>query len=264
MSRPETSFGPRPWIQQHWDARAAGNFVLGGAGAGLLIAAPLAGGGELVRALGLAMIAAGLTAVWLEIGRKLRAIHVFFNPWTSWMTRESFAALVVFGIGISTFVFPDNVLSIALAVAALLFLFCQARILFGSKGIPAWRAPEIVPLVMLTGLAEGAGIALLFGDAGVLVGLFVLALLSRALAWSRYRAALKQPRSAAVLEPAGRSLLQLGTVLPIALLLFSTVAPEALWLAGLMAAATGWRVKFTLVTRAAHNQGFTLPHLPIR
>ena len=36
------SFGPKAWIQQHWDARAALNFMLGGAGAGLLIAAALA------------------------------------------------------------------------------------------------------------------------------------------------------------------------------------------------------------------------------
>ncbi len=264
MSRPEASFGARPWIQQHWDARAAGNFILGGAGAGLLVAAPLAGAAPLLPAVGLAMIAAGLGAVWLEIGRKLRAVHVFFNPWTSWMTREAFAALLVFGIGVSSFVFHENFLKIALAIAALLFLFCQARILFGSKGIPAWRAPQVVPLVMLTGLAEGAGLALLFSDAAALLALFALALLARALAWARYRAALKQPRAAAALEPSGRSLLQLGTVLPIALLLFSTVAPEAIWLAGLLAAATGWRFKFALVTRASHNQGFSLPHLPIR
>ena len=38
--------------------------------------------------LALALVAAGLGAVWLEIGRPLRAIHVFFNPCTSWMTRE--------------------------------------------------------------------------------------------------------------------------------------------------------------------------------
>lgn len=264
MSRPETSFGAQPWIQQHWDARAAGNFILGGAGSGLLVAALLAGGAPLLPAIGLTMIAAGLGAVWLEIGRKLRAVHVFFNPRTSWMTREAFAALLVFALGAASLVLREDFLKYALAVAALLFLFCQARILFGSKGIPAWRAPQVVPLIMLTGLAEGAGLALLFSNAAALLGLFALALLARALAWSRYRAALRQPRAAAALEPSGRSLLQLGTVLPVALLLFSTVAPEAAWLAGLLAAATGWRLKFALVTRASHNQGFSLPHLPIR
>ena len=32
------SFGPKPWQQLHWDARAAANFMLGGTGAGLLVA----------------------------------------------------------------------------------------------------------------------------------------------------------------------------------------------------------------------------------
>jgi hypothetical protein len=64
MSRPETSFGPRPWIQQHWDARAAGNFILGGAGAGLLAAAPLAGGTVLPVAL-LLFSTVAPEALWL-------------------------------------------------------------------------------------------------------------------------------------------------------------------------------------------------------
>jgi len=36
------SFGPKAWQQLHWDERAAANFMLGGAGAGLMIAAALA------------------------------------------------------------------------------------------------------------------------------------------------------------------------------------------------------------------------------
>ncbi|MDE2300286.1 MAG: dimethyl sulfoxide reductase anchor subunit, partial [Burkholderiales bacterium] len=92
-----------PWLQRHWDVRAAMNFILGGTGAGLLLSTALvahaAPGWKLPLALGLALIAAGLGAVWLEIGRKLRAVHVFFNPRTSWMTRESFAALLVFALG---------------------------------------------------------------------------------------------------------------------------------------------------------------------
>ena len=37
------SFGPNPWQQAHWDWRAAGNFVCGGAGSGLLLFAALSG-----------------------------------------------------------------------------------------------------------------------------------------------------------------------------------------------------------------------------
>jgi phenylacetyl-CoA:acceptor oxidoreductase 26-kDa subunit len=37
-----------------------------------------------------------------------------------------------------------------------------------------------------------------------------------------------------------------------------------LLLAGLAALATGWQFKVALITRAAYNQGFALPHLPVR
>ena len=87
------AFGPKAWVQQHWDWRAATNFIFGGAGAGLLaVAAFTSPEPETAFVAGLVLIAAGLTAVWLEIGRKLRAVHVMFNPFTSWMTRESLAA----------------------------------------------------------------------------------------------------------------------------------------------------------------------------
>jgi len=34
--------------------------------------------------------------------------------------------------------------------------------------------------------------------------------------------------------------------------------------AGLSVFATGWAIKFILITRAAYNEGFALPHTPIR
>src|SRR5262245_14636116 len=150
--------------QRHWDARAALNFICGGSGAGLIAAAALfdpPSPWPLVCAL--ALIGVGLTAVWLEIGKKARALHVLFNPYTSWMARESFAAALVFPLALG------SVLTLRLipaaAIAALLFLWCQARILRATRGIPAWRAPQVVPLVICTGLAEGAGLALLFSQA---------------------------------------------------------------------------------------------------
>jgi phenylacetyl-CoA:acceptor oxidoreductase subunit 2 len=39
---------------------------------------------------------------------------------------------------------------------------------------------------------------------------------------------------------------------------------EALLLAGIAAVASGWWLKFALVTRAAPAQGFTLPRIPVR
>jgi phenylacetyl-CoA:acceptor oxidoreductase subunit 2 len=45
---------------------------------------------------------------------------------------------------------------------------------------------------------------------------------------------------------------------------FSDLASTAGVIAGLLALATGWYLKFVLVTRAAYNQGFALPQLPTR
>ena len=159
-------------VQKHWDARAALNFMLGGAGAGLMIWAAL----MQVRspypiALSLALVATGLFAVWLEIGRKLRALHVFFNPFTSWMTRESFAALLLFSLGLASLL--DDIFLPGTAIAAAAFLYCQARILRAAKGIPAWRAPWVVPLIVVSGLAEGG--ALLWLLQGGFAGIPVLA-----------------------------------------------------------------------------------------
>ncbi len=62
------SFGPNPWQQTSWDARAAGNFIGGGAGAGLIVFAALSGAqGPALTGLmlaGLALVGAGLFCVF--------------------------------------------------------------------------------------------------------------------------------------------------------------------------------------------------------
>lgn len=254
------SFGPKAWIQQHWDARAALNFMLGGTGAGLLIAAALAYPTSRVPVLiGLGLVAAGLGAVWLEIGKKLRAINVFFNPFTSWMTRESFAAVLVFALGAAALWRPQPFLPAA-AAAALAFVFCQGQILRASKGIPAWRAPQVVLLIVSTSLAEGAGLCLLFTTAPLALTWFGLAVVLRGFAWTRYAAAV---RSAALVNPA-KAVVQIGTVAALAFAVLGYWVPGAAELAGIAAIATGLWVKFAIVTRASLNQGFDLPRLPVR
>jgi phenylacetyl-CoA:acceptor oxidoreductase 26-kDa subunit len=248
-------------LQSSWDARAAINFMLGGSGGGLMVAAALVlPPSPWLPALALALVAAGLAAVWLEIGKKWRALHVLFHPLSSWMTRESFAALVLFPLGIGAIALPEPWPLRAAGVAALAFVWCQARILRAAKAIPAWRAPEIVLLVVATGLAEGAGLCLFFDDGSLAVALFAGATLARAFAWGRYRDAAKNP----ALDPAGRSLEQLGTVLPLLLLLIGSFIPQAALAAGALVVATGWRLKLDLVTRAGYRQPFALPHLPVR
>jgi len=248
------------WLQKHWDARAALNFMLGGMGAGLMVAATLVHPeGGVPVALALALVAAGLGAVWLEIGKKLRALHVFLNPFTSWMTRESFVAVVYFALGAAALWQPRPYLWLA-ALAALAFVFCQGRILHASKGIPAWRAPQVVLLVVSTGLAEGAGLALFFSAAPPLISWFGLALILRTLAWTRYDAATRSP---ALANP-GKLFVQVGAVGGLLMALAAYWQPDLAPVAGVLAIVTGQWLKYALVTRASLNQGFSLPRLPVR
>jgi phenylacetyl-CoA:acceptor oxidoreductase subunit 2 len=275
------SFGPRPWLQLHWDTRAALNFIFGGSGSGVILLAALVPFtdrlDQAALATGLALVGAGLASVWMEIGRKLRAVHVFFNPFTSWMTRESFVAALLFGCGLAAIVLESPRFAAGAAVAALGFVYCQGRILRASKGIPAWREPTVTWLVFWTAIAEGAGLLMIFaalagsGIPALAAGTLALAVVARGVAWSVYRgrvAADLAPQARAALEPAGKQLYQLGAIVPLALLLtggaIETFASGAAVLAGVAALATGWRFKFVLVARASFNQGFTLPRVPVR
>jgi len=275
-----TSFGPKPWHQTNWDFRAALNFIFGGAGAGLLVIVALSGlAGNAMRAellLGMALIGAGLLSVWFEIGRPLRALHVGFNPFTSWMSRESFAGGAVLVLGLAATWLGSALLAQAAALAALVFAFCQGRMLQAAKGIPAWRVPALAWLNFTTALTEGAGLfvalaALFDFPARGMLAYFSLALIARGLAWSIYRgsvAKITARPALAALERAGKILIQFGTIAPLALLLLGVVAGDvariAVPLAGVAALATGWQFKFVLITRAAYNQGFALPKLPVR
>jgi phenylacetyl-CoA:acceptor oxidoreductase subunit 2 len=259
------SYGPRPWQQTNWDWRAATNFMLGGTGAGLMfISVFIQNPMPYPVLVAMLLIAGGLGTVWLEIGRKLRAAHVFFNPFTSWMTRESYAAMLLFVLASIYLFLPSTAILVAAALAALAFVYCQARILRAAKGIPAWRMPQVVPLIMTTALAEGAGLLLFMNPDLLAISLFAAAVLARAIAWSGYRTALKQPAIRSVLEAPGRALMQAGTVAPLALALGALFLPQVAPLAGLAALLTGWWLKYVLVTRAALNQGFALPQLPVR
>jgi phenylacetyl-CoA:acceptor oxidoreductase subunit 2 len=151
-----------PWRQANWDARAAANFIGGGTGTGLLIAtASASAAGAPYRPLALvalALIAIGLGCVWLEIGRPWRAFNVFLHPQTSWMTREAIVAVPLFGAGLAAMWQDGGAYAWVAAAFAAGFLSCQAQILKAAKGIPAWRTPRVVPLIVATGLAEGAGV----------------------------------------------------------------------------------------------------------
>jgi phenylacetyl-CoA:acceptor oxidoreductase subunit 2 len=277
------SFGPNPWQQTSWDARAAGNFIGGGAGSGLIVFTAVSGaqgpGAAALLLVGLALVGLGLTCVWAELGRPLRALHVFFNARTSWMTRESMAATTLFPVGAAAAAaayYGLPALAWMAAAVALCFVYCQARMLQAARGIVAWREPRSVALLLATGLAEGAGLFWLAhpwhgqGSAWSAL-LFAALLLVRFGVWSAYRQRLTgsaAKRALRALDRAGRVLLIGGTALPLALLAAAIglgLAPEALTaIAGLASALAGAYLKFVLITRAGYNQGFALRELPVR
>lgn len=276
------SYGPNPWHQTSWDARAAANFMCGGAGAGLIVFAALSGArGATLTALlgaGLALVGVGLLCVFLELGRQLRSLNVILNPRTSWMSREAIAAKLLLATGLAAMfgLLPN---AWPAAVVALAFVYCQGRMLQAAKGIPAWREPLVVPLVVVSGLTEGAGMFLLAAPVhgylpGWLVVAFEVLVVARFVLWQSYRrrvAGTVSPGAARALGQAGQVLRIGGTLVPILLSVAAVVlagrVPGELMVAavaGLAAASAGGWMKFALVTRAGFNQGFALPHLPVR
>jgi phenylacetyl-CoA:acceptor oxidoreductase subunit 2 len=281
-------FNPRavelaaPKQQRNWDWRAAANFICGGAGGGLLLVAAFAGldafATRAALLMGLALIGCGLTCVWFEIGRPWRAMNVYRHFATSWMTREAVVALVVFATGALAIITASVVLTLVAGACGAAFLYSQARILAANKGIPAWRHPASVPLMVSTGLAEGAGfaagVAALAGagpDTKLLVLLLVL-LAVRVWCWRRYLAGLTRsgaPLAALkVLDAFGPRFQTIGHGLPAVVLVAALVGLPGrsltVLLAGLLVAASGWVMKYTLVRRAAYTQGLAVDHLPVR
>lgn len=272
------SFGPNPWQQQSWDARAAGNFIGGGAGCGLLLFATLAGAEGVLRqgllVLALLLVAIGLMCVWAEIGRPWRAMNVLLHPRSSWMSREAALAPLLLGCGAAAVLWPPLQPLAALLAAA--FLYCQARILQAARGIPAWREPLTVPLLLATGVTEGAGLYWLAapaweagsGVAWLGFGLLLALRFVIGARWQRRLTAALRPAALRAVSRAGR-LYNASTLLPLALVVLVLAAPTPpslllQALAGGLAAAGGALFKFMLVTRAGFNQGFALPHLPVR
>ena len=149
----------------------------------------------------------------------------------------------------------------------------------GAKGIPAWREPLLSPLIVVTGLVEGAGLSFVIapldseGTQPLLV-LFGVLVLARALVWLAYRrrlATAAAPQAQVALDRAGRWLHVVGTLVPLALIAAivagaasATQTALIAAIAGLAAAAAGVYLKYTIVTRAGFNQGFALAHLPVR
>jgi len=276
--------GVEPWHQPHWDWKAASNFLCGGAGAGLFAFAAAArldgppAGPIALAALGL--VAVGLALLMFKIGRPLRFIYVLLQPQRSWMTREAWVVAVFFPLALAALWLDSRALMALAAALGLVFLYCQAMILKAAKGVPIWRAYNIVPLIVSTGLVEGGGLFLcaavaspaLAPDMVPAAAAVALLAAARAWEWRCYFGRLKHDgapaRSIEVLAVCRGWFLGLGLIAPVALIAlglgFGGARDLAFPVAGILAFAAGWALKFIMITRAAYNQGFALNHIPVR
>jgi len=271
-----------PRQQRNWDWRAAANFIAGGAGGGLLLFnAMVSVNPDVIRVatlLGLMLIGGGLTCVWFEIGRPWRALNVYRHFGTSWMTREAFVALVLFPVGGLALLTLQPQLVMLSGILGLAFLYSQARILAANKGIPAWRHPRSIALMIATGLAEGGGFlacVVAFGamPIGPVALIFLIVLIAvRAYFWKAYLAGLVAdgaPDGAVrVLSGFASRFVLMSHVVPALLVVLALAGLPGravlVFAAGLMVVAGGWMLKYTLVRRAAFTQGLALLRLPVR
>ena len=223
----------------------------------------------------LVFVGLGLGLVWLEIGRPWRFLNVLRNPATSWMSREAWAAVVFMPAGALGAVTGSPMITSIAAAAGLFFLLCQAQMLRAARGVPAWRDPAIIPLVMATGLAEGAGLMLvataISQDQPQWLSITALVMLMvRTVLVLVYGVRLRQRRApdAVVnrLKAMTTSGAAVGGAAPVVLLVGAMLLgiETAGILAGLIAAVTGWHLKYTIVRSLAFTQGFAIERSPAR
>ncbi len=272
-------------LQTFWDFRAAMNFIMGGTGSGLVVIAMMlaldglidATAARALFATGGVIIAIGLFFVFMEIGRKLRFWYAVLRPQSSWMSREVWAVGMLYPLIAANFLWSSPQLWLATGFAGAAFLFCQARILYAAKGIPAWRVPLIPALVIASGLTEGAGAAMLalttLGQTTLPPALALLSLIlvpATAALWYIYVRRAPQNRIPAmardVLTGITDVLLMWWAVAAVILLACLLLAPPPAYFAfaGIMLIATGAIWKTMVIVHASHQQGFVLPQAPGR
>ncbi len=284
--------------QTLWDLRAATNFTLGGFSSGLAVMAYLAylaGGVNAWELTGWyvwagVIMALGLFAVFLEIGRKRRFLYALRRAQSSWMTREVYCVAVFYPAIGADLLWPHPALHAVAAVAALGFLYSQARILHAGMGIPAWRAPLMPWMLVVTGLLEGTGLLSVllaafaprvFGatvssglayETPLVPGAGVVLAVAGAVLWHRYQRTARAngvpPLARDVIARVTPWLHVVGHALPAGLFALVLLWPESpvalLALAGGSALVGGALWKVAIITRAAYYQGFALGAWPQR
>ena len=225
-------------------------------------------------------MALGLLFVFLKIGRKSRFLYVLFRPQSSWMTRETWAVALFYPALILDLCWPQSWLHGLVGISALVFLVCQDRILYAAKGIPSWRAPLIPWLIVTSGLLEGLGLYLLihvtindpvtFVKALPITGMLLV--MTTGCLWIGYCMTAKQqgipPLARQVINRISPTVVIPGYVIPLVgfAMLNNSEHPGVIIsvVTGAGAVLGGIIWKYTLITRAGYQQGYSLPKLPQR
>jgi phenylacetyl-CoA:acceptor oxidoreductase subunit 2 len=184
------------------------------------------------------------------------------------MTREAMLAPPLMAAGAAAVVLDIRFVILAALLAAG-FLYCQARMLYAARGIPAWCQKEVVPLILVTGVAEGTGLFLaIAGAPAAMIAAALCAAILREVVRELYRRGLNRTKA-----PAGtlawfslreEKILTAARYVTIALLALALAGWTTAALGGLMAVATGWGLKVMLITRAAFTRGHVIKHTPAR
>jgi phenylacetyl-CoA:acceptor oxidoreductase 27-kDa subunit len=275
-------------LQTFWDWRAAMNWIFGGISSGTAVAAWLASLTGIVPAdrvvaaqlASAVLMAMGLSFVFLKIGRKLRFWRAVSRPQTSWMTREIYAVAMFYPAVLANLIWPGAGISMLAGIFAIVFLFCQAKILHRARGISAWRVALVPWMIAASGLLEGLGLLTLmllwikgFGTLSpslALAGLVLVAL--NAGLWAAYRASAAKngivPLSRRVIDQVSLPLHLAGHAFPAVMFVLALASPDiarvCLGAGSIAALAGGAFWKFMLIVRGGYQQGFSLPMLPQR
>ena len=165
-----------PTKQKEWGWPAAANFTLSGGGTGfylfifltMIFENPNSALNDPIPYWMVApvLVVFGFLCLIIEAGRPLRSFYLFRRLAKAWISREILAfAFFVLTVILDHF-FPHLIFRVCAASSSLFFMVAQGFILYSSRAIPVWNL-SIIPLFFLSsGLASGAGLALLFASSG--------------------------------------------------------------------------------------------------
>lgn len=265
--------------QALWGKLAVVNFVLGGAGAGLYVAAVVFGRAVAIASwLGPALVLAGFAAVAVEAGRPFRGARVLGRVGTSWMSRELW-----FGGAFAVLALSEHIVAVPgqrlLAVlAALALVLAQGFILRRARGVAAWDVAAM-PLVFLAsallsgfGLLALADVATGHRPAAAFMASLLVLLPIGVLVWLAFVTwSVDEPfaSSTRVLRegPVAVTIVAAGYVVPFALVALGVALPDVAGRTAVLAALSilGAQIhaKAMLILAAGHLRPITLSHLTL-